>query len=347
MELFRSELTEGDGYYIAQEITNIRKLFGVHFFPLSSIYLADLLIRIGGIQASLPFAGVTHGSRNALETILFEYMLCKPVLGTDISKSSSYFPRLIRHDMNLPIHKRYYGNGFGFVYSNSWDHSNAPKTMFYNWMDSLSLENGCLIIEKQRSSGACATLTDPFAATDSELISLLSEISREYNLDCHYVGTLELNFVSSGLLASTNEYLLPGTATRLYSFENGKHHLVDFSVRPEPRPLRHHIFLRSKNKAEISRAEANVAAVNSIINSGETLLTESYFRLHPTLLHELDIQSDIVKKVEAQVLLSMALKEKVFRDTRGDSPSERDSLVSEVVSALNSRGEQVGNASLT
>ena len=115
-------VTDPQKYKLTQELVNIRKLFGVHFFPLSSVYLSKLISKTCflGQQSA---CGVTHGSRNGLETELFQKFLGKYVVGTDISKTAPFFG-LIQHDMHNDLSLEIAPpQSLGFVFSNSWDHT--------------------------------------------------------------------------------------------------------------------------------------------------------------------------------------------------------------------------------
>jgi hypothetical protein len=334
MELLRNKYTEGAAYQIAQEITNIRKLFGIHFFPASSIYLSTLLIRIGAIHRVGPLAGITHGSRNAAETILFREMLGLNVLGTDISSSADFIPCLIRHDMNLPLPDYIPGSSLGFVFSNSWDHTNDPIQMLTNWIMSLSPDSGCLILEKQSSSGSKSTISDPFSASDHELINLVEKVSADSDLSCEYVGSLNLSYIPRMITDEANHALIAGTATNLAELEPGKMYLTDFSEQPNKRVLNHHIFIRNSNIAEINRCKGIVAALNNLINSDDPGVAQNFYAIHPSRLDFISYKTDIVAKLIGQYLLSMALKQSLFKDLRGDRPGEGDTLAKEIDNIL-------------
>ena len=57
-------------YELVQQVVNIQKLFGVHFFPPSSIYLSKVVTSVLA-KKSNDLKGITHGSRNGAETMLF------------------------------------------------------------------------------------------------------------------------------------------------------------------------------------------------------------------------------------------------------------------------------------
>lgn len=334
MELLANKYTQGEPYQLAQEITNIRKLFGVHFFPLSSIYLSILLLKLDVLSRCGPVAGVTHGSRNAVETILFQHFLHKLVFGTDISSSADFFAPLLRHDMNNPFPSALGGGSLGFVYSNSWDHTNNPQLMLANWISSLNPDLGCMILEKQASSGSRVSISDPFAANDQELIDLVAYVSEQSKLSCSYIGSLELRYVPSVIISDCNHPLSSGTATPLHELTPGKMFLTDYSSPPQHRPLRHHIFLRSSSSELIANSKAIVHSLNNALNVDDPDLLACIFRLHPVTLSPINFQAEISSKIISQVLLSQALKEKIFLDTRGDMPGEGDRLADEIEKRL-------------
>lgn len=334
MELLQNKYTEGEAYRLAQEITNIRKLFGVHFFPISAIYLSTLISKICPLEDIGGIAGITHGSRNGLETVLLEQFLNQRVVGTDISSSASFFPNLIQHDMNESLHPRIHNGSVGFVFSNSWDHSNSPQKMFHNWISILVPQSGCLILEKQDSSGRTTTTSDPFAADDNELIALVEEVSRSSSLNCIYVGSLELKYIPTSILREAEHLLLAGTATTLTELEAGKAYLTDFSLPPNPRSLRHHVFMRSCDKLKTNKARQLIANMNSIFSSCDASYLESFLSIHPSTLQRISFKEDILNKVISSIILASGLKKEVFKDTRGDQPHERNGLEHEVEIAL-------------
>ena len=236
--------------------------------------------------------------------------------------------------MNESLHPRIHNGSVGFVFSNSWDHSNSPQKMFHNWISTLSPESGCLILEKQDSSGRTTTTSDPFAADDKELIALVEEVSRSSSLNCTYVGSLELKYIPTSILREAGHILLAGTATTLTELEDGKAYLTDFSLPPNPRSLRHHIFMRSSDKLKTNQASQLIANINSVFSSSDVSYLESFLSVHPSTLQRISFREDILNKVLSSVMLAGILKKEVFKDTRGDQPHERDGLEQDVEIAL-------------
>jgi hypothetical protein len=206
--------------------------------------------------------------------------------------------------------------------------------MFHNWISSLHPLSGCLVLEKQSSSGSVATTSDPFAASDDDLIALIDDVSRQSSLGCSYVGALALKYVPSSIIQQAGHPLIAGTATTLTELEDGKAYLTDFSNPPRPRPLRHHIFIRTPSESKLMEARQLVANINSLFDSKDPSSLQAFLSVHPSSLREISFREDILNKVVASYLLATALKKDVFKDTRGDQPHERNDLEDDVERAL-------------
>jgi len=316
MELFKSDFVSNPTKYQSlQELVNIKKLFGVHFFPLSSIYLSKLVIDtcfLGQLSA----CGVTHGSRNGLETTLFQKFLRRWVIGTDISRSAPFFD-LIQHDMHEELPAEIAPLlSLGFVFSNSWDHTYDPFLLFQTWLKSMH-PRSVLIIEKQYSSGRVATISDPCSLSETEIIDIITQIQPDHDeAPAVYCGKLQLNYFP--LSAYDGQFgVYSGTATCLTQIDSNYLALTDFSG--NLRPLNHLIFVRSCSSSHIARVKQVVHSINSAMNSKDLLISQSLFCMDPKFPSQrINIIDDILKPVLSRILLANSLQEKVFNSATSD-----------------------------
>ncbi len=74
--------------------------------------------------------------------------------------------------------------------------------------------------------------------------------------------------------------------------------------------------------------------LNQAINSSSLILLESLYRVHPQRLDNICYNKDVFCKLLSQYFLSMALKQQVFHDTRGDAPGEGNLIQEEAERAI-------------
>lgn len=264
--------------------------------------------------------GVTHGSRNGLETELFQIFLGRYVIGTDISKTAPFFG-LIQHEMHkdLPL-EIVPQESLGFVFSNSWDHTMDPFLMFKAWAKSMH-PRSIMITEKQRSSGNKPTASDPCAMTKDEIIDLVTKVRPDY--DDHplvYCGELQLNYFPKAAYVS-DFGVFQGTATCLRNDDQNFIHLTDSGG--NPRPLNHLIFARSRSESHLLSVRQAVHAINVSMNSRDLSVSEALFCLEPLFSSaKIDIRKEIVMPVLSRIVLGNALKSQVLGDSKTDYSGE-------------------------
>jgi hypothetical protein len=109
------------------------------------------------------------GSRSGEEQQLFKKYLGykSKIVGVELSPEASKSPNTIIADFHfLP---KYFLDSFDFVYSNSHDQSNNPRTVLDGWINCLRI-NGLLILEHSRAHGKSRVgRQDPFAI-ETELL---------------------------------------------------------------------------------------------------------------------------------------------------------------------------------
>ena len=120
-------------------------------------------------------AGLCHGVRNGYEVQALRRLLPGiDIVGTDISDTVATVPNCIVWDMHET--KPEWLGRIDFMYSNSWDHTYAPETMFARWSDCLS-ETGRLYLpytELQSERGVTdSTKIDVFGCSIDELLAIL------------------------------------------------------------------------------------------------------------------------------------------------------------------------------
>jgi hypothetical protein len=114
-------------------------------------------------------SGACMGSRSGEEQQLFKKYLGykSKIVGVELSPEASKSPNTIIADFHfLP---KYFLDSFDFVYSNSHDQSNNPRTVLDGWINCLRI-NGLLILEHSRAHGKSRVgRQDPFAI-ETELL---------------------------------------------------------------------------------------------------------------------------------------------------------------------------------
>lgn len=127
---------------------------------------------------------ICHGTRNAAEQNFFKkYYPNAEILGSEISSTASQFAMTAQWDFRKQ--NKDWLQRFDILYSNSFDHTNAPKETLLVWQEQIT-DSGCMYIEfsfdpNNNSSRA----SDPFEIDESELIDLFQyaglKISNIYN----------------------------------------------------------------------------------------------------------------------------------------------------------------------
>jgi hypothetical protein len=118
-----------------------------------------------------PRIGICHGVRSGLEIKIFSEILeGVEVIGTEISKHSVIFERDKVSTRDFHNLKFDWFDKFDFIYSNSFDHSQAPTICLENWMLSLKSGGRCYIHwEDENSKGKDFNASNCFVATIEEM----------------------------------------------------------------------------------------------------------------------------------------------------------------------------------
>ena len=117
-------------------------------------------------------SGICHGARNGYEVEFFRKRGME-VIGTDISDTCLQFPHMVVQDFHEP-RDEWLGR-FGFVYTNSLDHSFDPKKALETWAGQLTPEGRIYIEHTRLHEPARAGETDPFGAKAEAMPKLLKE----------------------------------------------------------------------------------------------------------------------------------------------------------------------------
>ena len=123
--------------------------------------------------------GVCHGTRTGKEQEWFNKFLNHNsyVFGTDIGSNLEKYPNTIYFDMN--VDNLEWKNKCYIIYSNSWDHSFNPHSMFKNWLSHLKT-GGVLILNHTATHDPknfkSVSETDPIAISAIELENLFKNL---------------------------------------------------------------------------------------------------------------------------------------------------------------------------
>ncbi len=113
-----------------------------------------------------------HGTRSGNEQQMFKDLFDCYVWGSELSKLAKDTPMTTIWDFNKP-NPDWVGK-FDMVYSNSFDHSITPLETISVWKEQLA-HGGRLMIEWTDHQNGVPEATDPFAATEEEIVALATE----------------------------------------------------------------------------------------------------------------------------------------------------------------------------
>ena len=126
-----------------------------------------------------------HGTRSGEEQRYFKkHFKDVWVLGTEISDNATNFPMTIQQDFNK-VNESLIGK-HDIIYSNSFDHSYAPKETLTVWKDQLN-ESGIMYIDwgiHQNNLGVCES--DPLNATPEEIEKLAADVGLSHKENIRY-----------------------------------------------------------------------------------------------------------------------------------------------------------------
>jgi SAM-dependent methyltransferase len=157
-------------YKAAQVAANARKLDRRWVNPKTIAFLADWL---KAHVSPLRF-GLCHGTRRGDEQAWFRGHLGIEVIGTEISPTATQFPHTIEWDFHRV--KPAWIEAVDFVYSNSWDHSFAPKRAFTNWARCLRVGGVMLLEHSGQHEPDAVTESDPFGIGRAQFVTFLDRI---------------------------------------------------------------------------------------------------------------------------------------------------------------------------
>jgi hypothetical protein len=157
-------------YRTVQTIANKAKLDWRAVKRDNIAYLCKALTASGVNLRSI----LCHGTRNAAEQKFFQESLPNAtILGTEISETATQFPMTIQWDFHEV--KPEWRGAFDIVFSNSWDHSYDPHTLFPAWLSCVA-PNGALVLEWSTIYEKTeADAVDPFRATLEGLLGILKQ----------------------------------------------------------------------------------------------------------------------------------------------------------------------------
>ncbi|WP_137024479.1 class I SAM-dependent methyltransferase [Synechococcus sp. N19] len=319
-------------YELVQQVVNIQKLFGVHFFPPSSIYLSKVVTSVLA-KKSNDLKGITHGSRNGAETMLFARFTGGRVYGTDISDTADYFSDLVKIDFHdeSPIIS---SSPTDFVFSNSWDHSNDPPRMFSRWLRDLTSQTGLLILEQHSGSGHKATVSDPYTASQDELVETVNRVIKNIPSQVEYIGSLRLDAIPSCVLESSKDGVVTGTASCLSKSDNGFNYLVDFQGRL--RPLYHHLFYKYKDESDLDRAKCIINSIQLMLSSREHGMAEALFMIDPSTGMPINYELEVVKPLIGRILMAQEIQKRFYPEISFNTGATDDEVL-QVVERLKER----------
>lgn len=157
-------------YKAAQIAANERKLDRRWVNPRTIAFLSDWL---KAHVAPLDF-GLCHGTRRGYEQAWFREHLGCEVIGTEISPTATQFPHTIEWDFHRV--KPEWIEAVDFIYSNSWDHSFAPRRAFTAWARCLRVGGVAILEHTGQHRPEAVTETDPFGIGRDELVTFINRI---------------------------------------------------------------------------------------------------------------------------------------------------------------------------
>ena len=160
---------------------NIKKLSICNTTPQQVAFITHLIIQLFPEESAQWRVVCCQGSRQGIEPYLFSQFLRTYSYGTDISPTSAFFPGVFEHDFHKQLTIKP-----DIIYSNSYDQSNDPNTLFSAWLKSLN-HNGLLILRhgNDQNPDTVGDL-DPFGITIDGLIELIRSRSSEVGIDTHF-----------------------------------------------------------------------------------------------------------------------------------------------------------------
>jgi hypothetical protein len=160
-------------YRTIQTIANKAKIDWLSVAPDEIAYLCRKLTE-AGVRLS---AVLCHGTRNASEQKFFREQLPQAeILGTEISDTAAQFPMTIQWDFH-EVKPEWLGH-FDLVFSNSWDHTYDPDTLFPAWFSCIA-PNGALVLEwSSIHTKTSPDAIDPFRASLKALTAMLTRHSK-------------------------------------------------------------------------------------------------------------------------------------------------------------------------
>lgn len=120
--------------------------------------------------------GICHGTRRGDEQAWFREQLGIEVIGTEISPTATRFPHTIEWDFHKV--KPEWIEAVDFIYSNSWDHSFAPRRCFRAWARCLRVGGVMLLEHSGQHRPEAVTELDPFGIGRQRLVAMLNRIGQ-------------------------------------------------------------------------------------------------------------------------------------------------------------------------
>lgn len=153
-------------YVSCQERANTAKLQTVWASPATILFIA------AQVRARIPKAkfGICHGVRNGWEVNELRKLLGIEIIGTDIARTASRFPNVIKWDFH-EVKEEWIG-AVDFIYSNSLDHAYDPSLCIRNWMKCLSRVGICFVEWTPVHASPRTWTADCFTAELQEYVSL-------------------------------------------------------------------------------------------------------------------------------------------------------------------------------
>jgi hypothetical protein len=146
-------------YKAVQQAGNLHKINLVSANEAALVQLATAVEELTDVKFIL-----CHGTRNGAEQRYFRSVFPKAmIIGTEISDTALQFPDTIQWDFH-EVKPEWIGR-VDLLYSNSWDHTYDPKTLFGAWGRCISPQGVMALEHTQGHMPDRRAVLDPFGAT--------------------------------------------------------------------------------------------------------------------------------------------------------------------------------------